>query len=60
MTRREQLQDQFEDARFALLMDNLAWQEGERLLEENERLKHDPSADVPAEVTERCLKVINR
>ena len=30
MTRREQLQDQFEDARFALLMDNLAWQEGER------------------------------
>ena len=60
MTRREQLQDQYEDALFALLMDDLAWQEGERLLEENERLKHDPSADVPAEVTERCLKVINR
>lgn len=60
MTRREQLQDQYEDALFALLMDDLAWQEGERLLEENERLKNDPDADVPEEVMMRCRKVINR
>ena len=47
MTRRENLRDQYEDALFALLMDDLAWQEGERLLELNERLKNDPDADVP-------------
>ena len=52
MTRRENLRDQYEDALFALLMDDLAWQEGERLLELNERLKNDPDADVPEEVME--------
>lgn len=60
MTRREHLLDQYENALFALLMDDLAWQEGERLLEENERLKNDPDADVPEEVMTRCRKVINR
>jgi hypothetical protein len=60
MTRRENLRDQYEDALFALLMDDLAWQEGERLLELNERLKNDPDADVPEEVMARCRKVINR
>lgn len=60
MTRRERLQDQYEDALFALLMDDLAWQEGERLLEENERLKNDPNANVPEDVMMRCRKVINR
>lgn len=60
MTRRENLQEQYEDALFALLMDDLAWQEGERLLEENERLKNDPDAEVPEEVMARCRKVINR
>ena len=34
MTRREQLQEQYEDALFALLMDELARSEGEKLLEE--------------------------
>lgn len=60
MTRRENLQEQYEDALFALLMDDLAWQEGERLLEENERLKNDPDAEVPEEVMARCRRVINR
>lgn len=60
MTRRENLQDQYEDAMFALLMDDLAWQEGERLLALNERLKDDPDAEVPEEVMARCRKVINR
>lgn len=60
MTRRENLRDQYEDALFALLMDDLAWQEGERLLELNERLKNDPDTDVPEEVMARCRKVINR
>lgn len=60
MTRREQLQEQYEDALFALLMDDLAWQEGERLLEENERLKNDPGAAVPEDAMKRCLWVIDR
>lgn len=60
MTRREQLQEQYEDALFALLMDEYAQIEGERLLEENERLKLDPDADIPEDVMRRCRKVINR
>ena len=35
MTRREKLQENFEDALFALLMEEVAEQEGQRLLEEN-------------------------
>lgn len=60
MTNREKLQDQYEDALFALLMDDLAWREGERLLEENERLKNDPDAKVREEVIMRCRRTINR
>lgn len=34
--------------------------EGERLLAENERLKKDPSAEVPEEIDRRMLELINR
>lgn len=60
MTRREQLQDQYEDALFALLMDEVATSEGKKALEENERLKNDPDAAVPEEVSRRCQKTIHR
>ena len=60
MTRREQLQEQYEDALFALLMDELATTEGQAALEENERLKNDPEYAVPADVRQRCLKTISR
>lgn len=60
MTRREKLQENFEDALFALLMEEVAEQEGQRLLEENERLKRDPESAVPPEVDRRCLKTIKR
>ena len=60
MTRREKLQENFEDALFALLMEEVAEQEGQRLLEENERLKRDPENAVPPEVDRRCLKTIKR
>ena len=39
MTRREQLTENYEDALFALLMEKAAEEEGESLLEENERLR---------------------
>ena len=60
MTRREQLQEQYEDALFALLMDDLAAIEGQAALEENERLKNDPEYAVPTDVRQRCLKTISR
>lgn len=60
MTRREQLQEQYEDALFALLMDELAATEGQAALEENERLKNDPGYAVPTDVRQRCLKTISR
>ena len=48
MTRREKLQEQYEDALFALLMDDLAVEEGKKAYEENERLKADSSFEVPS------------
>ena len=60
MTRREQLQEQYEDALFALLMDDLAAIEGQAALEENERLKNDPEYAVPTDVRQRCLKTISQ
>ena len=42
MTRREELQEAYEDAMFALLMDYVAESEGEKALEENRVLQEDP------------------
>jgi len=58
--RREELQEQYEDALFALLMNDYVEEEGKRLQEENERLKNDPSAAVPEEARQRCLMTIRR
>lgn len=60
MNRREQLQDRYEDALFALLMDEIATKEGKKAIEENERLKNDPSAAIPEDVDQRCLQTIRR
>lgn len=60
MTRREKLQEAYEDALFALLMEDVIEEEGQRLAEKNEQLKRDPSAAVPGELNERCMKTIHR
>lgn len=60
MSRREQLQEQYEDALFALMMDDVATAEGKKYLEENERLKNDPDAAVPEEISKECLRTIRR
>lgn len=60
MTQREQLRDNYEDALFALLMDEFAEREGERLLKENERLKLDPDIVISDELDKRCIKTIDR
>lgn len=56
--RHEQLLENYEDALFSLFMERVAEEEGKRLLEENERLKHNPDAAVPKELDERCHKTI--
>ena len=60
MTRREELQEAYEDAMFALLMDYVAESQGEKALEENRVLQEDPDAEVPQEVRRACLKEIHR
>lgn len=60
MNRREQLQDQYEDSLFALLMDDIATIEGQKAIEENERLQNDPAAAVPEDVDRRCMQTIHR
>lgn len=60
MTRKEQLYERYEDALFALLMDEVARSEGEKAAEESARLNADPSAAVPEEVDRRSLRTIRR
>ncbi len=60
MTRREKLLDEYEDSLFALIMDEFAEEEGKRLLEENERLKQDPNANIPIDTNKRCLRTISK
>lgn len=55
---RSLLIDDYEDALFALLMDEVAQLEGERALALNEQLKCDPSAAVPESIQKRCKKTI--
>lgn len=58
MDRREKLQEQYEDALFALLMDDVIEMEGKALLEECERLNADPDAAVPEELDRKCRKLL--
>ena len=60
MTNREKLRENYEDSVLALLMDEFAESEGKRYIEENERLRQDPSAAVPEDVERRALQFINR
>lgn len=60
MTRREFLQEQYEEALFALLMDDLAVEEGKKALEEHGRLQNDPEAAVPDQTIRQGLKTIRR
>ena len=60
MNKIEYLQDQYEDAYFALLMHEVAEQEGMRLEQLNRELQTDPDAAVPEEIDRKCLKTIHR
>lgn len=58
MSSREQLIENYEDALFALMMDDIAQSEGERLLRENAVLKNEAGASVPPGLHKRCLQTI--
>ena len=60
MNRRELLQEQYEDALFALLMDEVATEEGRRARQRNMELLEEPEAEVPDAVRERCMRSIRR
>lgn len=60
MTKYEQLLEKYEDAYFALLMEEVAQKEGERLERLNKELQDDPDFAVSEELTKRCLKTIDR
>lgn len=59
MTRHERLLENYEDAYFALLMEDVAQVEGARLDQLNMELQNDPHTAVPEELTKRCLRTIN-
>lgn len=60
MTQKDQLWENYEDAVFAILMDAVAEQEGEKGLQLMEELEHDPSAQVPEEVQRKAEKTIRK
>ncbi len=60
MNTRQILMEQYEDALFAVIMNEIMIEEGKELLEESARLKADPSFTVPEEADQRCLKAIAR
>lgn len=60
MDRYDQLYEKYEDALFALLLDQVAQDEGARLFEENERLRRDPNAGVPESLDRKSRETIRR
>ena len=60
MTKCEILLEQLEETVFALMMENVAKEEGRKALEENARLKADESAAVPEAVYRKGLATIRR
>ena len=54
------INEQFEDAVFSMLMADVAEAEGKRLMEVNRQLQGDSEAAVPEDVSSGCLKAIKR
>lgn len=60
MTDREKLVERYEDALFALLMDEVACQEGERAIQLNEQLNQDPQFALPEDLQKKCKRTIRQ
>ena len=60
MSTRQRLMEQYEDALFAVIMNDIMAEEGKELLKESACLKANPGFTVPEETTRRCLNAIAR
>lgn len=60
MKTREQLLEEYEDAYFALLMNEVAASEWRKALELERQLQEDPDAEVPPDLDRKCLAAIRR
>lgn len=60
MTHYEKMRENYEDAVFYLLMDQLANEQGEKYQELNEQLKKDPAFVVPPEASRACYRTIHK
>ena len=60
MNHRERMVENYEDAVFSLLMDQLADEQGEKYRLLNEELKDDPECVVPEQFSKACHQTINR
>lgn len=60
MTRQEILYDEYENALFALLMDDVSQAQGQQALAEKERLADDPTAAMPEALQTCCARIIRR
>ena len=60
MATRKELLEQYEDAQFALLIDEIMEQQGAELNEMKQQLKQDPAAAGPPEVRERSMETIRK
>lgn len=58
MTRKERLSEQYEDALFALIMEEAAEAEGQKALEENRRLRDSGELAIPDGLRQRCHRAI--
>ena len=60
MTKLEKLQQNYEDAAFALMMYHIAAQRGAEAVRENELLRADSETAVPPQLRQRCRRTIRR
>lgn len=60
MNRTQELFEQYEDAYFAILMDQVAKEEGRKAIAHNKQLKEDPTAAVPEMIQRRCENTIQK
>lgn len=60
ITKREQLLENYENAFFAILMNDIAEKEGRKPLEENEELKNSSDFEIPNAIHEHSLKTIRK
>ena len=60
MAKHTYLTDNYEDALFALLMENVSHEEGIKAIEENKHLQNNPDAALPIDLQNKCVQTIRK